>query len=305
MDKRTGSAMAFTVVSWASAFPAIRVALKAYTPAQLGFFRFTVAGLLLLGIGAMMRLRIPAPRDLLRMAALGVLGIALYALGLGYGQKQVPAGSASLLIASSPVWMVLIAAALGRERPSAKALLGIGISFAGVALIAGRSGAGLSFEPHAAAVLGAAIAAAAFSVAQRGLVLRYGALRVTIGAVWGGTLALLPAAGGLLPAMQHAPLSATLSVLYLAVVPGALGYAAWAYVSARASAAAAGSALYFVPAVSMLLSHLLLGEVPSAIAIAGGALVLAGVAVVHRRAGSSRVAAATPQPVAAAVQRAA
>jgi hypothetical protein len=71
-----------------------------------------------------------------------------------------------------------------------------------------------------------------------------------------------------------------------AFFPGALGYAGWAYVSARASAAVAGSALYLVPAVSMLLSHLVLGEVPSAAALAGGALVLAGVAAVHRRAGA-------------------
>ncbi len=98
---------------------------------------------------------------------------------------------------------------------------------------------------------------------------RYGALRFTIVAVWGGALALLPAAAGLPATVRAAPASATRAVLYLAVVPGALGYAAWAYVIARASSAAAGSALYLIPAVSMVLSHLLLGEVPSGLALAG------------------------------------
>ncbi len=63
-----------------------------------------------------------------------------------------------------------------------------------------------------------------------------------------------------------------------------MGYASWAYASARATAATAGSALYLVPAVTMVLSNLVLGEVPSGAALVGGALVLAGVAAVHRRA---------------------
>lgn len=286
MDARTLWALAFTVMVWASAFPAIHIALTAYSPAQLALFRFVVAGVVLLVIGAAARLRPPAPRDLLRIGLLGVVGIAVYAVALGFGQKEVPAGSASLLIASAPVWMVVIAAAIGRERPTTRALLGIGISFSGVVLIAAGRGIGFAFGPHAAAVLGAAIAGAAYNVAQRPLVARYGALRFTIVAVWGGALALLPAAGGLLGTARAAPMPATLAILYLAVVPGALGYASWAYASARASAAAAGSALYLIPAVSMVLSHLVLGEVPSGFALAGGALVLLGVAFVHRGAGA-------------------
>jgi drug/metabolite transporter (DMT)-like permease len=286
MEPRTFWTLAFTVVAWASAFPAIRIALTAYGPAQLAFFRFLAAGVVLLGVGAAARLRPPPLRDMLRIALLGVLGIAIYAVALGYGQKQVPAGSASLLIASAPVWMVVIAAAIGRERPTARTLLGIGISFSGVVLIAAGRGLGLSFGPHAAAVLAAALATAAYNVAQRPLVARYGALRFTIVAVWGAALALLPAAGGLVGTIRAAPLPATLAIVYLAIFPAALGFAGWAYVSTRASAAAAGSALYLVPAVSMVLSHLVLGEVPSAAALAGGALVLAGVAAVHRRAGS-------------------
>jgi drug/metabolite transporter (DMT)-like permease len=286
MEPRTFWTLAFTVVAWASAFPAIRIALTAYGPAQLAFFRFLIAGVVLLGVGAAARLRPPPLRDLLRIALLGVLGIAIYSVALGYGQKQVPAGSASLLIASAPVWMVVIAGAIGRERPTARTLLGIGISFSGVVLIAAGRGLGLSFGPHAAAVLAAAVATAAYNVAQRPLVARYGALRFTIVAVWGAALALLPAAGGLVGTIRAAPLPATMAIVYLAIFPAALGFAGWAYVSTRASAAAAGSALYLVPAVSMVLSHLVLGEVPSAAALAGGALVLAGVAAVHRRAGS-------------------
>lgn len=305
MDTRTLAALAFTVLAWASAFPAIRIALSAYSPAQLALFRFAIAGVVLLAIGAAARLRPPAPRDLLPIGLLGVVGIAVYAVALGFGQKQVPAGSASLLIASAPVWMVVIAAAIGRERPTARALIGIGISFSGVFLIAAGRGIGFAFGPHAAAVLVAAVAGAAYNIAQPPLVARYGALRFTIVAVWGGVLALLPAAGGLLATVRAAPINATLAILYLAVVPGALGYASWAYAMARSSAAAAGSALYLIPAVSMVLSHLLLGEVPSGFALAGGALVLLGVAAVHRGAGARAAPARVEPPPPARVDLAA
>jgi drug/metabolite transporter (DMT)-like permease len=116
---------------------------------------------------------------------------------------------------------------------------------------------------------------------------------------------LLPVAAGLPAAVHAAPASATIAVVYLAIFPGALGYASWSYASTRASAAVAGSALYLVPAVSMVLSNLLLGEVPSGPALVGGALVLAGVAVVHRRAArpAARVVEIASPPVVEPVTR--
>jgi drug/metabolite transporter (DMT)-like permease len=294
MDARTLWILGFTVVAWASAFPLIRIALAGYAPAQLAFFRFSVAAVLLLGIGAAMRMKLPPWRDLWRMAALGVLGIAGYAVMLGFGQKRVPAGSASLLISSAPVWMVVLAAALGRERATPRALAGIGTSLVGMLFIAAGKGIGLTSGPHALAVLGAALAGATYAILQKPFATKYGALRFTIVAVIGGALALSPSAAGLPAAIGAAPLSATLAVLYLALVPGALGYAGWAYASARASAAVTASALYLIPAVSMALSFFLLGEVPSSFALIGGTLVLAGVAVVHRRAAQPRPAAPAP-----------
>jgi drug/metabolite transporter (DMT)-like permease len=300
MDKRTVGAFGFAVTTWASAFPAIRIALAAYSPSQLAFFRFAIAGLVLLGIGAAARLRLPPARDLLRMGLLGTIGIAGYAVALGYGEQQMEAGSASLLIASAPVWIVVIAAAIGRERPTLRTLAGIAVSFSGVAAIAAGRGLGFSSAPHTLAVLAAAVAGAVYTIAQKPLVSRYGALTFTIAAAWGGALVLAPAAAGLPASVHAAPASATLAIVYLAIFPGALGYSSWSYASARASAAVAGSALYLIPAVSMVLSNLVLGEVPSARALVGGALVLAGVAAVHRRA--ARPAAPRPAPVVEAVR---
>ena len=283
MDKRSLLAFGLAVLTWASAFPAIRLALEAYSPAQLAFFRFATAGAVLLLIAAAARMPLPPWRDLVRMMAIGTIGVALYAVALNYGETQVPAGSASLLISSSPVWMVIIAGVVARERPALRQIAAIAISFSGVALIASGGGIGISSPRHALAVLLAALAGATYTILQRPLVAKYGAVRTTIAAIVGGALALSPAAAGLPAIVRTAPHPATLAVLFLAIVPSIVGYASWAYASARASAIVAGSALYLIPAVAMALSNLMLGEVPSAVALAGGALVLAGVAAVHRR----------------------
>jgi drug/metabolite transporter (DMT)-like permease len=95
----------------------------------------------------------------------------------------------------------------------------------------------------------------------------------------GAVVALSPAAAGLVSAVPAAPLPATLAAVYLGFVPAAVGYAAWAYVALRASSAASSSLLYVIPVVVMALSFVLLGEVPRPLAIAGGALVIAGIAV--------------------------
>ena len=63
----------------------------------------------------------------------------------------------------------------------------------------------------------------------------------------------------------------------------ALGFTTWAYALSRSTMARQGATTYLVPPIVILLSWLTLGEVPAAIALLGGALCLAGVAVTRRR----------------------
>jgi drug/metabolite transporter (DMT)-like permease len=276
-------ALAVTVVTWASAFPAIRIALGGYRPTQVALLRYAIAGLLLAGYAVAVRLRWPPLRDSLRIAALGALGIAAYNVLLAHGQSQIPAGTASLLIASSPLWMVGFAALFAGERPAALGLVGLGLAFAGVLVIAIARGGGVSVDPHAAAILGAAMAGAVYSVLLRPYTRRHGAGAVLTVAVLGATLSLVPSAGGVVAAVAAAPRGATLAVVYLGVVPGVIGYAAWTYASARTTAVATGVALYLVPVLALGLAWATLGEVPALPAVIGGALVLAGVMVAQKQ----------------------
>jgi drug/metabolite transporter (DMT)-like permease len=71
-------------------------------------------------------------------------------------------------------------------------------------------------------------------------------------------------------------------VVYLGLFPTAIGFVTWAYALARTSAGRLAATTYLVPAISILLGWAFLGETPAALAFAGGAVCLVGVAVARR-----------------------
>ena len=71
-------------------------------------------------------------------------------------------------------------------------------------------------------------------------------------------------------------------VVYLGVVPTALGFATWAFALNRTSAGRMGSVTYLIPPIAILLGWALLAETPPWLAVAGGALCLGGVALARR-----------------------
>jgi drug/metabolite transporter (DMT)-like permease len=278
-----------TVLAWGSAFAAVHVGLEAFAPAELALLRYLVASAALLVYAAAAGLRLPARRDLPGILAIGLVGIAFYNLALTSGQRSVPAGTASLIIASAPIWMAMISIAARLEAASVGTLGGLVLGLAGVATLAlARKGGSLTLglDPGILALVVAAIAQSVYSLGQRAFLGRYRPLEVTAYAVWAGTLALLlvllPERRGVLSACLAAPPRALIAVVYLGLVPGALGYVAWAKTLAALSPSRAGSILYLVPGAAMLIAWLVLGESPAAGAVLGGALVVSGVALTHR-----------------------
>ena len=86
--------------------------------------------------------------------------------------------------------------------------------------------------------------------------------------------------------LAAAPLTATLSVAYLGVFPTAVAFTTWAYALARTPASKMGATTYLVPALTVLMAWAILGQVPGWLALAGGTLCLAGVALSRRRPGT-------------------
>jgi drug/metabolite transporter (DMT)-like permease len=226
------------------------------------------------------------------IAISGVLWFGLYMVALNWGEQEVDAGTAAMVVNVGPVLIALLGGWLLKEGFRPRVLAGIAVSFAG-AVVVGLSMAG---EGHAS-VLGvllcvvAAITYAIGVVSQKPALRHGSALQVTTFGCLVGTVACLPFAGQLINQVATAPASATLNVIYLGVFPTGLAFTTWAYALARTSASQMGATTYAVPALVVLMSWLLLDELPGWVTFLGGALCLAGVAV-------SRTGSRKPAPVA-------
>ncbi|WP_218177780.1 DMT family transporter [Amycolatopsis australiensis] len=287
-------ALAVTVVLWAAAFPAIKVGLDGYGVAGLSFARLAVASAVLLLAAPILKVRLPRARDLPHIAACGLAGMSAYQLLLNWGEVHVPAGTASLLVSVAPVFSVLLAAAFLGERLTAAKILGSVVALGGSTLIA--AGNGLAYADSAWVVLAAAAVQGVYHCCTKPLLGRYTGLEVACYAMWAGTLFLLPLAPQALHGFAAAPGEATTAVIFLGVLPSAAGFVAWGYAVARHSIAVATGALYLVPAVALAVSFGWLGEVPTWVDAAGGALSIAGVVLISLSRGSGRTAAAAPAP---------
>jgi drug/metabolite transporter (DMT)-like permease len=284
-DAKTLVCIGLTLVLWASAFAGIRAGLTAYDPATMALLRFGVASIALAIYAVVTKVRLPARQDLPRLAVAGFLGITVYHLALNYGERSVEAGAASLIVASAPVWTSLLATLFLGERLRLLGWAGIALSFIGAALISLGQGDGLSLNLGVGLVLLAAISQSTYFVIQKPILRSYRAIEVVSYVTWVGTLMLLVFLPGLITDMQAAPLDATLAVVYMGIGPGAVAYAAWAYVLSRMQASTASSLLYVVPVIAFIIAWFWLGEIPTYMSIVGGALALAGVALVNKKPG--------------------
>src|SRR6266480_3888975 len=268
-------AAAGTVLLWASAFPAITVAVRGLGPAGLGVRR-------------------PKLGDLPLIALCGLAGMTGYQLLLNAGERVVPAGTASLLVATAPVYASLMAVAFLGERSTRRRWAGSAVALAGTALIAASHG--LGFGASALIVLAAAALQAIFHTAQKPLLARYTGFEVTAYAMWAGTVFILPWTWALLRALwgpgAQAGGAAIGSAVFLGLAPSAAGFVLWAYAMARMDVGRVTVSLYLVPAAAIGISLVWLGQVPGPGELIGGAIALAGVVLASgptSNGGASRV----------------
>lgn len=282
MPLRPAAALAATVLLWASAFAAIRAALEHFSAGHLTALRLLVAATALGAVAAARGVRLPAARDLPAIAAVAFAGMTAYQLLLNAGEETVPAGTAALLVNVSPVFTAIAASMLLHERMTPLRWAGVATACAGASLIAVAGRDGLALERGALLVLGAAAAQAAFFVGQKPLLRRYKSLELTSWAMALGALMAMPFAPGLPASVASAPAEALLAVAFLGLGASAIGFVTWAYACARIDVSIAAATLYAVPVVAFTVAWAWLGETPTAVTLAGGAVTLAGVALVTR-----------------------
>lgn len=273
--------VSITILLWGSAFTGISIALEGLSPGALALARFSVASVLLLTASMLLRVPIPTRRDLPRLAALGAIGIATYHLLLNTGQRTVPPGTSALLIQTAPIFTTLLAARFLGERITRWGVVGMGIAAAGTALLVLGSGRSVTFAGDALLIVGAAVATSVYFVFQRPLVAAYGPLSVTTWTIVLGTLPLLVFTPTLVAQWPAATPTQQLTVLWIGAMPAALAYVLWNRVIREVGAQATAPFLYVSPLVAMLSTWAWNGTVPTALSALGGAITLAGVALVQ------------------------
>ncbi|WP_109528270.1 MULTISPECIES: DMT family transporter [Nocardia] len=279
-DRGALAAAGVTVVLWASAFVFIRSAGADFSPGALALGRLATASIALVIILAVTGEGLPARGAWRGILISGVLWFGVYMVALNWGERHVDAGTAAMVVNIGPVLIALLGGLVLGEGFPRRLLAGITVSFTG-AVIVGLSNSG----GGGGAVLGVALCATAAAtwaisvVVQKPALAHASALQVTTGGCVVGTVACLPFAGQLVHEVASAPPTSTLGMVYLGVFPTAVAFTTWAYALARTTAGNMGVTTYVVPALVVLMAWIALGEVPAPLAVVGGLLCLAGVAI--------------------------
>jgi drug/metabolite transporter (DMT)-like permease len=281
----TLAAALVTVVLWASAFIGIRGAGPHFDPGAMALLRMAI-GTVALGIIAVRHgIRLPARRHWPLVIAWGIGWFCVYNLALNSAELTLDAGTAAMVVNLAPLMVVVFSGLLLREGFPRTLMIGAPIAFLGVVLIGMNSTTASGFDVTGLLLaLLAAVMYAGCTLVQKHLLSAGvdGTTLTWLGAA-AGTVALLPWVGRLIGDLQTAPLDATLWVVYLGIFPTAIAFTTWAYVLQRSTAGQTSATTYVVPAIAILLSWAILGEVPTPLMFVGGALCLLGVLITRMR----------------------
>ncbi len=236
--------------------------------------------------------------DVPRLALAGLLGYSFYIPLSTAGLSDTTAFSNALLIATAPLFMILLAALLRIEPIGRRQCAGMAIALAGIlvfVLPAVRDGGGPTGRGDLTS-LAAAFFFAGYSVASRSLLSRYPlaalmAYTLTIGTV-PIILLLLPWVS--IQEWSRITPAGWTAFAWTVVVPVYVAWTLWNWVMARVGIARAALCMYLVPIIGGITSWILLGEGFGPLKVVGGALTLVGLGCARRPAAPRREALGAP-----------
>ncbi len=277
--------IALFCVLWSSAFAVGKIAIAACPPLTFLAIRFSLAGLLMLGLAAATgRLRMPAWRDVGVLALLGLLNNALY-LGLNWsGMQTVSSGFSAILVSANPLLTAVAATLVLGERLTVPRVAGLVLGMAGVAIVM-RARLLSGIEAGAGTVL---VVLGVLSLVAGTVLFKRLAPRTDL---WTGTalqclfagLFLAPAALMLEnPASLHPGPAFFGSMAYMIVAVSLGAYWLWFYLLTTTTATVASSLHFLMPPLGLLFGWLILGEPVALADLAGIVPIAIGIRLVTR-----------------------
>jgi drug/metabolite transporter (DMT)-like permease len=282
-DARAYGALVGAMAIWGLSFLATKELLPTVPVLSLLFARFAIAAALLAAFGLAQggrgrALRV-SRRDLAMLAGLSILSPVGYYLFETYGVAWTQAGHVSVLIATIPIGVYLIAFARRMERVTRRRTLGILLAFGGVILLmdssSGEAGASLAGD---LLVLGAVLCAAVQTILLKDAVRRVTPLQLTfyqalLSLVVFGPLASID---GFAWVGQLSP-AGWVQLLFLAIFCSGVAFLAMNYALVRLPVTSVAVSVNLVPVITLLAEALLLGVRLAPAKLGGAALILLGV----------------------------
>ena len=275
--RRAIAALTAAGLLWGTTVPLSKLALQWLAPGWLTFARFGIAAAILL---------IVAPRPGVRAArtlpvlASGAAGYGGSVVVQNAGIARTSVSHAALLIGAVPVLVAVIAALWERTVARPVAWVGFAVSLAGVGLVTAGSGGGGATAAGDGLVLASLVLSATFTVRQARLLRGRDPVAVTAVQFLGAALAVLPFAAITegVPGGPGAP-GAVLAAAGLAAGGTLLPFTLFAYAQSRVSAEVAGAFLNLEPLVGAVAGVVVFGDPAGPVQFAGGAAILAGIAL--------------------------
>lgn len=297
-------ALGIVYVVWGSTYLGIAIVVQTLPPFLAAGIRFIVAGALLAGwIG--LRDRDALRVDRRQMLGAAVVGTLLLAGGNGLvmaGERTVPSGLAALIVASVPLWIVLMRLGAG-DRVRGDVIAGVLVGIAGVGVLVVPSGASGAIDAVGLVTLvGATLSWATGTFLSPRLRMPRNALASTAYQMLAGGAFLLV---GAIPFGDYARLdpasvstASIVALAYLVVFGSLVAFSAYTWLLQHAPVSVVATYAYVNPVIAVLLGTLILREPITPTMIGGAALILAAVAFIVSRS-ATRASAAPARATAA------
>jgi len=289
---------------WGSTYLGIRFAIETIPPFVLSAARFGLAGLIMYGIA---RVRGETKVTWPEVRAAGIVGSLLMLANslVGVAEKRIPSGIAALLVAMTPLFMVLLEwGRPGGRRPTWIVALGLLIGLGGVATLVGPAsfsggGGGLDLIGAGTVIFGA-LAWSTGAIYSRHAPrpasgIMTAAVQMLVGGVFVGLLGL---ARGEFAGFELSAVStrSMLAWTYLLIFGSLIGFTAFVYLLKVSTPARVATYAYVNPVVAVILGWLLGGESISVRMIVAAAIIVAGVAIITAAEGRAPTPPAKPSP---------